>query len=153
MSNYVLDTGIVLGYFKDTKYSREIEQSLSPSAPPNTSLICVVTYGEILSIVRQNNWTENRITTLKEFLDTLPIVNISDKRILGAYAEIDAYSQGRLKSKPLPNGLSSRNMGKNDLWIAAVASQTNATLLTTDKDFDHLHGVFFAVKWFDPTKK
>ena len=30
-------------------------------------------------------------------------------------------------------------MGKNDLWIAATAKATGATLLTTDKDFDHLY--------------
>ena len=29
-------------------------------------------------------------------------------------------------------------MGKNDLWIAATVSVTNATLVTTDKDFNHL---------------
>lgn len=34
---------------------------------------------------------------------------------------------------------SAQNMGKNNLWIAACALATGATLLTTDKDFDHLH--------------
>jgi len=37
----------------------------------------------------------------------------------------------------------SRNMGKNDLWIAATAHVSNAILLTTDRDFDHLNGVYF----------
>jgi len=36
-------------------------------------------------------------------------------------------------------------MGKNDLWIAATASVLEATLLTTDFDFDHLKGVFLEV--------
>ena len=31
-------------------------------------------------------------------------------------------------------------MGKNDIWIAATASTFNLTLVTTDKDFDHLKG-------------
>ena len=30
-------------------------------------------------------------------------------------------------------------MGKNDLWIAASAAVTGAILMTTDKDFNHLH--------------
>jgi predicted nuclease of predicted toxin-antitoxin system len=30
-------------------------------------------------------------------------------------------------------------MGKNDLWIAAIASVLKAVILTTDADFDHLH--------------
>jgi predicted nucleic acid-binding protein len=45
-------------------------------------------------------------------------------------------------------GNSSRNMGKNDLWIAATAYALNAVLLTTDADFDHLHQIFFEVKKF-----
>lgn len=35
-------------------------------------------------------------------------------------------------------------MGKNDLWIAATAYVTGATLLTTDADFDHLPTELFA---------
>jgi predicted nucleic acid-binding protein len=30
-------------------------------------------------------------------------------------------------------------MGKNDLWIAALARTYDMTILTTDTDFDHLH--------------
>jgi tRNA(fMet)-specific endonuclease VapC len=37
-------------------------------------------------------------------------------------------------------------MGKNDLWIAATASVLSATLLTTDKDFDHLKDVFLSLE-------
>jgi hypothetical protein len=45
-------------------------------------------------------------------------------------------------------------MGKNDLWIAALAKFHDLTLLTTDHDFDHLiasneiDGV-----WIDPNSK
>ena len=42
----------------------------------------------------------------------------------------------------LSKGLTSRNMGKNDLWIAATAAVTQSKLLTTDGDFDHLNGSF-----------
>ena len=41
-------------------------------------------------------------------------------------------------------------LGKNDLWIAATAHVTGATLLTTDKDFDHLAGQFLKREWVDP---
>lgn len=43
---------------------------------------------------------------------------------------------------------SSRNMGKNDLWIAATAHALNAALLTTDGDFEHLHQVYFELRKF-----
>jgi tRNA(fMet)-specific endonuclease VapC len=60
------------------------------------------------------------------------------KDIIKRYGEIDAFSQGKLKDNPL--GDSSRNMGKNDLWIAATTSITNSKLITSDKDFNHLNG-------------
>lgn len=47
-------------------------------------------------------------------------------------------------------GQTARQMGKNDLWIAATASVLKATLLTTDHDFDHLHTVFVEVVYIDP---
>ena len=34
--------------------------------------------------------------------------------------------------------MSARNMGKNDLWIAATALYFDMVLHTTDNDFDHL---------------
>ena len=45
--------------------------------------------------------------------------NENDDNLMEAYARIDAYSQGRLQGEPLD--MSARNMGKNDLWIAATA--------------------------------
>ena len=41
-------------------------------------------------------------------------------------------------------------MGKNDLWIAAVAVAANGWLLTTDKDFLPLDPYFLHVEWVDP---
>lgn len=35
-----------------------------------------------------------------------------------------------------------RNMGENDLWIAATAAVYDISLLSTDRDFEHLDGVF-----------
>ena len=40
-------------------------------------------------------------------------------------------------------------MGKNDLWIAACAAATRATLVTLDRDFEHL-AEQVDVAWFDP---
>ena len=76
-------------------------------------------------------------------------MDINTDRIIQRYAEIDAYSQGKDPVKPLPRGLTSRNMGKNDLWIAATASVLRAQLLTTDKDFDHLNGSFIDLVYID----
>lgn len=45
--------------------------------------------------------------------------------------------------------MSARNMGKNDAWIAATAYAAQATLVTTDKDFDHLADTFFKLDRLD----
>ena len=44
-------------------------------------------------------------------------------------------------------------MGKNDIWIAATASVLKSTLITTDKDFDHLNNRFLEVVYIDPKLK
>jgi len=61
------------------------------------------------------------------------------------YIEVDTYSQGKHPKLSLPFGVSARNMGKNDIWIAATALALNAELITTDKDFNHLNAVLVEV--------
>ena len=73
-----------------------------------------------------------------DVLSSFLITDINTEDILERYAEIDAFSQGKLGKKETV--FSSRNMGKNDLWIAATASVYNIELLTTDNDFKHLEG-------------
>lgn len=75
------------------------------------------------------------------------IIDINTKDIINRYAEIDAFSQGRLNRRK--SNFTARNMGKNDIWIAATASVLDATLLTTDNDFDHLHGEFLSLEKID----
>jgi predicted nucleic acid-binding protein len=154
MPNFVLDTGIVLGYLLKANYAEEIQNTIKPFKSPNTAIICIVTKGEILSISKQRHWGDGKIHQLEGLLARLPTVDISDTRIIDTYAEIDAYSQGKLAGKPLPDGMTSRNMGcKNDLWIAAVTFVTKATLLTTDADFDHLNDVYFPVRRYKPNTR
>ncbi|MFK7969817.1 MAG: type II toxin-antitoxin system VapC family toxin [Bacteroidia bacterium] len=78
------------------------------------------------------------------FLKRFVVVDLNSEDILQRYAEIHAFSQGKLKGKPLK--ASSRNMGKNDIWIAATASVIDGVLLTTDQDFAHLDKTFFDLK-------
>ena len=111
-------------------------------------MVSAVTEGEIRSIVIQNKWGTKKREKLEKLLKDTLIVPVEAKDIILRYAEIDAYSQGKLDGTALPSGLSSRNMGKNDLWIAATASVLEAKLLTTDADFDHLKDVFLDVEKF-----
>lgn len=134
--NYILDTNILLTYLRETEITKKIEKEYNPLDKENTAIISVVSVGEIKSIAIRNNWGNKKLKTLDEFLNTFLIADINVKSIIERYAEIDAYSQGKLKGKS--HGKTARNMGKNDLWIAATSSILNAKLLTTDKDFSHL---------------
>jgi len=82
---------------------------------------------------------------LENLLRQILVIDISDNDsdLMKAYSEIDAYSQGNLHSRKL--GMTARNMGKNDLWIAATAKVANAKLITTDNDFDHLNNEFISI--------
>lgn len=133
---YLLDTNILLLYLRNQKTKQHIDQIYQPFQLPNIPIISVVSKGEIKSIGLKNRWGVSKLDALDEFLNELVTVDINAEDIINRYAEIDAYSQGKLVGKPL--GISSRNMGKNDLWIAATASITGAKLMTTDGDFDHL---------------
>lgn len=67
-----------------------------------------------------------------------------EEELTDKYAKIDAYSQGKLPAKK--GSFTSRNMGKNDLWIAATGALLNATIITTDEDFSHLDGEYIKLK-------
>jgi tRNA(fMet)-specific endonuclease VapC len=145
---YVLDTNILLFYIRKNQLARWIDQQYAPLSEENDAILCVVSNGELASIALQNDWSDAKKKTIREFTDKLITVDLNDELLTQRYAEIDAYSQGKLKSRKSP--FTARNMGKNDLWIAAIASASGATLLTSDKDFDHLHNVFLTVIWIDP---
>ena len=80
------------------------------------------------------------------------VADINVESIIERYAEIDAFSQGKLINKS--SNFSARNMGKNDLWIAATSSVLEAKLLTTDNDFEHLNQEYIDLELIDiHTKK
>ncbi len=83
---------------------------------------------------------------MNHFLHALRPFPIESEEITAAYADLDAFSQGIHPRFSAFSGLTSRNMGKNDLWIAATTFLFNATLLTTDSDFEHLMPQFLRVE-------
>lgn len=136
----LFDTNILLHFLRESPLSKRVENELNPFDPSNTLLISVVTEGELRSLGFQNGWGKKRLEKLENDLKDFAVVPIRSRDIIERYAELDAFSQGKLPGKPL--GTSARNMGKNDLWIAATASIVAAKLITTDADFDHLNTVW-----------
>lgn len=141
---YLLDTNIILHLIRRTALAEAIEQDFQIFQQAQRPIISVVTKGELLSIAIQNGWGLTKQAALQKYLDELLIADIRIQSIIRRYAEIDAFSQGKLPARP--SIVSARNMGKNDLWIAATASVLRTKLLTTDEDFNHLDGVFLSVE-------
>jgi len=145
MRRYLLDTGVLIHYGRQSQLYKDIEANEKLSAPDCMPLISVVTHGEILSFGMQQNWGNKKLQLISSLLSKLIIIDINsgDVSLIKSYAEMDAYSKNKLPGRPL--GSSSIKMGKNDLWIAATAKAANATLITTDTDFEHLNGEFIKV--------
>ncbi len=141
---YLLDTNILVIYIRDNEVTEFIDKKFTPLKKEFSPSISVVSYGELKSLAIQNNWGKRKLEDLDKLVKEVLVIDINSTDILNEYAEIDAFSQGRLNNRV--SNFTARNMGKNDLWIAATASVLEATLLTTDNDFDHLHEEFFEVE-------
>lgn len=140
--NFVFDTNVIVYYLTKSDLATKLDAQVKPFDPSNFPIISVVTEGEMKSLALQRGWGIKRMESLDKFLEQFLQVPIQSKDLINAYAEIDNYSQGKSTTHVYPAGFTSKNMGKNDVWIAATAHVTNATILTNDNDFDHLKGVF-----------
>ncbi len=127
--------------------AQQIEQKLHPFSPTNDAIISVVSIGELYSIALRNKWGEKKLSLLEQFLEQFVIADINIEEIIENYAYLDTYSQGKIEGEP--TGYTARNMGKNDLWIAATCLYLNAILLTTDKDFSHLQNKIIVQEFED----
>ena len=107
---------------------------------PARLFLSVVVAGELEAFALKSAWGPQKLQALQGMRERFAVIEINEQ-LLPAYARIDAYSQGKLLSQPLPPGLTARNMGKNDLWIAATALYFDIELHTTDNDFDHLRAI------------
>jgi predicted nucleic acid-binding protein len=138
---------VVLGFVRGAGYAGYVEKKYAPSKAPNLASISVVTVAEIKSFAFRRNWAANKQSVLDELLRRFPATPIRQPSIIQKFAEIDAFNH--CQHPTLQSPTSGHSMGDNDIWVAATASVLQATLLTTDRDFDHLNGVFLRVAYID----
>ena len=132
-ASYLLDTGILLHWTRDTPQARVIDQHFQLSQLRMRPLICEVSVGEMLTFSRRRNWGPEKQQRLKDIVERQTIVvRISDPRVLDAYADLSTLAQS--------SGWSLFH-GKNDLWVGAAAHATDSHLLTMDTDFLPLRNV------------
>lgn len=148
--NYLLDTNMLVVYGRATAIADKIEAEYHFFSGNHNLAISVVSLGELDSLAKQFNYGAKRKARLNKFVEAVFKIDINIQKIIECYGDIDAFSQGKLSANPLAT--SARNMGKNDLWIAATASVYNLELITTDKDFEHLHPTYLSLQHIDITK-
>ena len=148
--NYLLDTNILVIYSRDSEVANKIETEYQIFSGNHNLAISVITLGELNSLAKQFKYGEKRKKEIEKLINQLYTIDTNIKEIIERYGDIDAYSQGKLEGNSL--GLSSRNMGKNDIWIAATASTFDMILITTDKDFGHLDGTYLKLEHIDLDK-
>ncbi len=142
---YLLDTNIVIRLIRNDALGQQIDAKYNLRATLASSMVCVVTVGELLAFARKIGWGQKKLDALQKMLDELVCLDINREEIIAAYSEIDHFSEKVVKP--------ACPMGQNDMWIAATAKATGATLLTTDKDFNHLDGTHISRIWIDPDSK
>lgn len=112
------------------------------------AIVSIVTLAEAKVFGKRNDWGRQKSKYLANVLETIAHFPINN-RVIENYVQIDLYRQNQHKILKLPKPFSVRNMGKNDIWIAATAATYRLPLITTDKDFEHLDGVFLEVIYVD----
>lgn len=131
---YILDTNILVHLVRGDSTGEEIKAKYAPYTSEPKLLICSVTDGELRSLSLQFSWGEQKMDKMNFALDYFGRVPIETKDVMEAYAAIDFFSKSQ--------GI---KMGKNDIWIAAAAYKSGATLVTADDDFDHIAPAFISV--------
>jgi len=139
-NGYALDTNIVVSLARDNPLGKYLDRTFQLTIGGHTFALPVVVIGELRALSLKWSWGPVRRARLANIISLFLPLDIYVETVLDAYATIDNQSSSH-----------GRDMGKNDLWIAAVAHVHNLTLLTTDTDFDHLHQLgLIDVEWVDP---
>jgi tRNA(fMet)-specific endonuclease VapC len=127
---YLLDTNILIHYARRNELGERIENRYQLFTATSIPLVSYVSEAEARAFAIYRDWGVPALTQLSFLFSVFRIVPMDSPDLLPAYVEIDVYSRRK-----------GMKMGKNDLWIAATAKVTGATVLTTDQDFDHLDGI------------
>ena len=151
MRRFMLDTNILLGLTRKAPWARWAYDEFDLGDPAAISFTSVVCIGEMLAIAEKRRWGSRKKMELERVLRDFPALPVQDTAILRAYALIDAWTQGTPVESPTGTAppKPAVPMSKNDLWIAATTHVSGATLLSTDKDFGHLDGVWFRYEFVD----
>ena len=119
---------------------KRIDRQFGLTRRADRPLISVVTVGESLTLGAIWKWGPTKLDALRAMLNELVVIGLRQGDIVDRYAALSAHCKA--------HGLT---LSDNDRWIAATARAAGAVLLTTDKDFDHLHPSHIQRIYIDPS--
>jgi tRNA(fMet)-specific endonuclease VapC len=137
--SYLLDTIILLAYVRRGDLFQRIEATYALTAAGPAPALSVVSEGEIRALADEFSWGKTKRNVMENLLARFTVYPLPFANVIQNYVEVSQFSRK-----------AGHVLGKNDLWIAARARTTGVTLLTTDKDFDHLAPALLARDWINP---
>lgn len=137
---FLLDTGVLIHAGRKSPAFKAIDAAFHLSAGGFLPLVSVVSVGEVRAFVTMKGWGQNKVRALDAFVSNLTVLPIDLGLVVDHYAELQvaSYQKGR-------------NVGQNDLWIAATAVAFNLRLLTFDGDFARLPSSLSFAQFDDKT--
>ncbi|NJC27658.1 type II toxin-antitoxin system VapC family toxin [Neolewinella antarctica] len=134
--SYVLDTNVLLYYVRDGETRNYIAKEYDPFSQEDQPVISIVTLGEIYVLAAKNGWGQTRLAKLDKLITQCQVVEINNNALVSMYIEIEHLNLNIHPS--LSHGATDKQMGKNDIWIAATAAVSKLPLITSDAGFKHL---------------
>lgn len=117
---FLLDTNIIIALFADEDVVKEKLSSAVEIFIPNVAI------GELIYGALKSTRSDENLARINEFTES----NV----ILGSDSETAQY-YGQIKFSLQQNG---RPIPENDIWIAAIATQNNLTLVSRDVHFSEI---------------
>jgi len=140
--SYVLDTNILLALIRGKALGESIDKAYGLRANLQRHVVSIASQAELLVLADRNKWAQAKRAAVNLMFENLVVLPIDGEALLDAYVQV---SRADMTWHEGP-----RNMGKNDIWLAATAASSGLPLLTTDKDFAFLNGNLIQVLWIDP---
>lgn len=150
-TSFLLDTSLLVGLARSANWALRTMDEFELNDRQVFTCTSIICRGEMLALAEKFGWGSAKRALLDGILARLPTVDLNNPSILQAYALIDAWTHGAAVAAPnqTPPPKPARSMGQNDLWIAATAHASKFTLLSADRDFEHLHGIWLDFVYVD----
>jgi tRNA(fMet)-specific endonuclease VapC len=121
--DFILDSNIIINIFRKDLQTIEYVTQLKNIYVP------VIALGELYFGARKSNKTKERLLEIEGLVERVILLDVTEKT---------AFYYGMIKNDLRSKG---RPIPENDIWIAALALESELPLLTNDKHFQEVIGI------------